>query len=84
MAYRIIKVTETPRLDQGTLTFKTDKVVQFMVDTPGPSPGFGLPAATIAHGPFQIVIPGDVFTSELAARLVAEQAAHVEKLFPGG
>ncbi len=82
MAGRIIKITETPRLDQGTLTFKTDRVVQFMVDTPGPALVPGGPASVVAHGPFQLVIPSDQFTSELARRLVDEQASHIEQLFP--
>ncbi len=84
MPARILRVNEAPRLDQGTLTFKTDKVIVYMVDTPGPPAFAGGPPTTIAHGPFQLQIASEVFTSELAKRQVDEAAAHIEQLFPAG
>ncbi len=82
MPGRIQKVVDVPRFDQGSLTFSSNKVVTYMVDTPGPPLIPGGPPTVISHGPFTVTIPAEAFTSEVARRLVDEQAAHIEKLFP--
>lgn len=69
MDVKIIRITETPRLDQGTLTFKTDRIVQYMVGD---------------HGPFQLQIPGDQFTSERVRALLDAEAEKIRSLFPAG
>lgn len=66
MDTKILRITEIPRLDQTSLSFKTDRMVQFMVGD---------------HGPFQLTIPGDQFTAARAEQLVEEQAAEIRKLF---
>ncbi len=60
-------ITETPRLDRGSLTFKTDRIVQFFVGD---------------HGPFQIQIPSEEFTSERVKELLDAQTEQIRKLFP--
>ena len=67
LTWHIIRITETPRLDQGTLTFKSDRIVQFGVGD---------------HGPFQISIPAEQFTSERVKQLLDAEAEKISALFP--
>ncbi len=64
---RITQITETPRLDRGSLTFKTDRIVQFMVGD---------------HGPFQFSIPAEEFTSERVKQITEQHANEIRQLFP--
>lgn len=64
---RVVTVTESPRLDRGSMSFKTDRIVQFMVGE---------------HGPFQFAIPAEEFTGERVKAILEEHAREIRALFP--
>ncbi len=67
METKITRITQSATLDPGTTAFVRVMIVQYMVGT---------------HGPFQIEIPADQFTTERARERVEQEASHIRGLFP--
>lgn len=69
LSWRITSITGGVDFDRAANQFVQAKIVQFMVGK---------------HGPFQITLRADEFTTERATQLLNAEADQISRLFPEG